>query len=733
MRRILALLLCAVAMLNAAAVPANPMARVMTNADGSTVTLRLVGDEFYSYSTTLDGYTVLPVDGSYEYARRDGSRLAPTGIVAHDVEQRTASELAVLSTLSPRLTDRDAVSASKRARAERDEPRRVQTIDYAKFRGLIILVNYTDVKFKGDDPQALHSAMVNSHNYTGYDNTTLGRFTGSVRDYYYDNSNGNFDPVFDVVGPVNVNYASTDGNSRSRVIFQNAVNAVDSQVDFSKYDADGDGVVDMIYFIVAGHGSNVQGNDGSLLWPYKSGYLFNSAKRFDGKRIDVYACSTQLMGQDNTEYLDGIGTICHEFTHVLGFPDLYDTNYETGGQSHDPGTWDIMAGGGYLNNSRTPAGYSIFERYTFGWANPPVLESEGEYTLPVLGTSNTGYILKTPVNREFFMLENRQSTKWDSALPGHGMIVVRVDSTNVSVWNDNTLNCDPNHNYYELLRAGGSTEGSSDSDPFPGKGGIRMIDNSGIATGCLRTWNGTANPFAIFNIAEVTGGDVTFNLVSSDNVKAIEEDFETMDLTTKASTTGVEGNWATWSFTKCSVSEPGEGHGNGSRVCSMIVPSVLTMTSDVNYVLTQVRATAYNTSASAAKLRLYYSINGGTTWKDVPNHTVTIPGSSVVNVDWVIPVLDKPVRLRWNMTAGSRVASAPLNIDDIRLYYDHALEPEHIDGDVNGDGKVNVGDVNYVLNLILLEQYEQVADVNHDNEVNIGDVNYILNIILTNS
>ncbi len=727
-------MLCVAAVFQVAAVPANPMTRVMSNADGTTVTLRLHGDEFYHFTTTTDGYTVLNENGSYVYARRDGSRLVSTGVVAHDEAARTASELSLLSMLTPRLTDRDAVVASKRARVQRDEAQRVQTIDYAKFRGLIILINFTDKKFIGDNPQALHDAMVNTRGYTGYDNTTLGRFTGSVRDYYYDNSNGNFDPVFDVVGPVEVNYASTSGNNSSRSIFQAAINAVDNEVDFSKYDADDNGIVDMVYFIVAGHGSNIVGNNSSLLWPYKSSMLFGAAKRFDGKRLDVYACSTQLMGGEDTDYLDGIGTICHEFTHVLGFPDLYDTDYEKGGQSHDPGDWDVMAGGGYNNYSRTPAGYSLFERYTFGWATPVRLTEEGEYSLPVLAHDNTGFMLTTPVDKEYFLLENRQAVKWDSALPGHGMIVARVDSTNVNVWYNNNVNIDPSHNYYELLRAGGGTEGSLASDPFPGTGAIRMIDNSGIVTGSLRSRSGEDNDFAVFNITELTGGAVSFNLVSSEKVKAIEEDFELMPLSTTTTSTGVEGRWATWSFIKCSINEPEEGTGEGTRMCSLITSSAMTMTSDVPYVLSIVRATAYNTSSTAAKLRLYYSIDEGKTWKDVPNHTVTVPGSSVASVQWIMPSLDKPVRLRINMTAGSRVVSAPLNIDNVRLYYSSKIDvDEPLEGDVNGDGDVNVADVNIVLNLILQEGYDKSADVNHDDAVNVADVNYILSIILEDS
>ena len=166
-----------------------------------------------------------------------------------------------------------------------------------------------------------------------------------------------------------------------------------------------------------------------------------------------------------TSEIDGIGTICHEFSHVLGLPDFYDTNYDKDGkeESNHPGDWSVMAGGSYLNIGRTPAGCSLYGRCSVGFCDedPELLTGKGDFMLPPLSdTQAKGYRINTPVNNEFFLLENRQKTKfkWDSELPGSGMLVFRVDRTKTSVWDmsSNEVNANPNHMYYELIRANGS-------------------------------------------------------------------------------------------------------------------------------------------------------------------------------------------------------------------------------------------------------------------------------------
>jgi hypothetical protein len=210
-----------------------------------------------------------------------------------------------------------------------------------------------------------------------------------------------------------------------------------------------------------------------------------------------------LYGDEEAHILDGIGTFCHEFSHVLGLPDLYDTDYEkSGGESNHPDEWLIMSGGGYANYGRTPVGYSLYERYAAGFALPEVIDGEGSKRLNPLALFNKGYRINTEVTNEFFLLENRQPSqfKWDEYLPGHGLLVFRVDSTNAVIWERNLANVNPRHNYFTMIRAGGGT-GATDSDPFPGKNEVTELDNYTNPANLL-TWAGKNALWGIYDITE---------------------------------------------------------------------------------------------------------------------------------------------------------------------------------------------------------------------------------------
>ena len=259
------------------AIPADPTPMPVTQPDGTTLTIKLHGDEFFHYTTTLDGYTVLKnAAGYYTYARQqaDGN-LVPGDLIARDAANRTAADRAALAGIPKGLTDRTATdNGSKKLGRRNAAMRRVGSdgmMDYERFRGLIILINYTDKKFSMPETNAFYNDMVNTPNYTGYDlNGRHVNMVGSVRDYYYDNSNHIFDPHFDVVGPVEVNFKCTDPRSTSNAepIFYAALNAADSLVNYSDYDSDGDGYVDMVFFLVAGLSANYSGNNENYLWPH---------------------------------------------------------------------------------------------------------------------------------------------------------------------------------------------------------------------------------------------------------------------------------------------------------------------------------------------------------------------------------------------------------------------------------------------------------------------------------
>ena len=517
------------------AVPAQPGSKRIQQPDGTFITVSLHGDEYLHYTTTDDGYTVVrDAQGCYVYAEQRDGQLVPSAMRAHDASERTLQEQRFLTGigkhLSPAITERAATarqneySRRAKARARYREPQ----YDYNQFRGLIILVQFNDRKFSRADYTSIIEDMVNKENYRGYDNTSYGRYTGSVRDYFYDNSNGLFSPQFDIVGPVTVERSQyfPQGTENATQLVLDVLDAADSEVDFSLYDGDDDGIVDMVYFIFAGIGANITGNDERLVWPH-AGSIYNPYGGYDQWAVvkdDIllwsYACSTELYGSSSRNMLDGIGTICHEFGHVLGLPDLYDTNYEEGGQSVHPGEWSVMAGGSYMNNGRTPVGYNLYERYAVGFAMPERIAGEGSYELESVAAGNTGYRLDTRVNREFFLLENPQkSDKWDRYLPGHGLLVYRVDSTNNYVWQNNQVNANSRHSYFELLRAAGYSGQAAGSDPFPGSRHVTELNNA-TTPASLKTWSGTESPFGLANISE-NGGIVSFDVEDVTYLRAI--------------------------------------------------------------------------------------------------------------------------------------------------------------------------------------------------------------------
>ncbi|MBR1881264.1 MAG: M6 family metalloprotease domain-containing protein [Prevotella sp.] len=527
-----AILMLTIMTISMMAVPAHKKPIQVTQPDGTTVTIKLHGDEWMHFNTTADGYSVVKnLQGYYVYAEKKNGELKATQMVAHDADRRSAAEQSYLAGVKkyqvPEMSEE--VAATKKivdqqqretlAKRRAASPKAAQ-YNYSNFKGLIILVQFNDKSFSREDYPMIANNMVNQENFSGFDNQV---WTGSVRDYFSDNSKGAFKPQFDVIGPYTVNYSQYDG-SNSRKILINALNQADADVDFKDYDGDNDGVVDLVYFILAGNGANYNGNDENLWWPHRSVLFENNNYMYrDGVRLWDYASSVELYGwvdQPSTVKIDGIGTICHEFSHVLGLPDFYDADYEgSGGESNDPGDWSLMAGGSYLNDSRTPIGYSLYERYSVGFADEPeTISQPGNYTLEPLFNNQKGYRLNTPEPKEFFLLENRQRSqfKWDAYMPGDGMLVHRVDLSNESVWWENKVNANPDHNYYELLRADGAKKNNgyyaaSASDPFPGTKSVHQLTNSSSPAN-LKTWSGKNNQFGLFDIQQTSDGNITFSV-----------------------------------------------------------------------------------------------------------------------------------------------------------------------------------------------------------------------------
>lgn len=674
------------------AVPAMPGAVKVMQPDGTYVTVELHGDEFMNYTTTADGYTVMRNEaGYYVYMTQaaDGS-LVKSVQVAHDASARNASEQGFLKGIKRNLVSSVAVSEANKNRIKANDAYVADGIisqpkkryDYNNFHGLVILVEYNDCSFSRSDIQEVFQNMVSQRHYTGVPNvddpTKVTPYTGSVRDYFYDNSMGQFDPQFDVVGPVKIGYSqeypmgSDFSQGHNQIIMKAAVKAASELVDFSNYDRDNDGTVDMVYFIFAGHGANVGGNNQNYLWPHASSFY---STRVNGVWMGRYACSTEFCGSQNTSVIDGIGTICHEFSHVLGLQDEYDTDYEgSGGQSVHPGGWSVMAGGSYFNNSRTPVGYSLLERWQAGFAAPKMITGEGDFSLRSIDEYNEGYRINSAVDKEYFLLENRRKSGWNAYLPGSGMLVFRVDSTSTYAWSSNKINCNPDHNYYELIRANAQsmygTVIDSDSDPFPGTSNVASLTN--LTTPALKSWTGADNELVLSAITEDADGVIQFS-VAKGLLNTAVENFENIETFTETSGEA-DGTFSKWQFSNANVITCTNLTGNGEHVAAIGKDGYIATTQTISADnISSVSFNAWNPNASkAAKIHFYTSVDNGETWQEhfqtgETSATLLKAGQKDVSYRYLLEIKKQPILIKIGLEG-----SVPkfCNIDDVTVEYD---------------------------------------------------------------
>ncbi len=510
------------------AVPAKPGLMPMTQPDGSVIEVRLMGDEFHHFYLSEDGYYLVNDNGTYCYADIDDKGLTvSSGIKAEPANSRSAASMQYLSKVNmPRVLETMQLRAD--ARLSRlaqtthiPAPAFAPTASRAaagpglfpgthfpamgEQKGLVILVEYQDVKMTLDDPHDYFHRMLNQPGFSDYDGT------GSAADFFAESSMGQFAPQFDVYGPVTLSknrsyYGGNDwgGNDKNPAdMVKEACDQLDGIIDFTEYDRDGDGEVDNVFIFYAGRGEASGGSDDTV-WPHAWNveYGIGYKPTYDGVSVSRYACSNEW----ESGRPDGVGTFIHEFSHVMGLPDLYATSYTS---SFTPGSWSCMDYGPYNNDGCTPPLYGAFERYALGWMEPMVIDGPLDASLEPISTNKAG-IIKTAKNNEFFLLENRQQTSWDTYIPGHGMLIWHVDY-NSSVWDSNKVNNTPSHQYVDIEEADGTqSEYTRDGDAFPGTSHVTSFTDTTRPS--MKTWGGQSLNKPITDIAESGAGLITFKV-----------------------------------------------------------------------------------------------------------------------------------------------------------------------------------------------------------------------------
>ena len=423
-------------------------------ADGSVITVILRGDEHINWYTTLDGVLLVQgADNNYYIGKVEKSgNLITTKQLAHEALTRSQAERNLIA-----KQDKEKFFAYVNKIAEESENAynnspltRGPIIDsgydgvpYFPHTGspkaLVILAEFQDVPFTIQDTKRIFTNYLTNEDH--FTETRYGQNQNykGVRGYFKDCSYGQFTPKFDVIGPVKLPKPQAvygEGiHDRMDLLLPDVCEAVDDSVNFADYDANNDGMVDLVYVIYAGYSANYNGNKETDIWP-KSG-IVNISNTYDGKSIHRYGVSNELAGKENKtkgkEKINGIGLFCHEFSHTLGLPDIYALDEEAKNQN-DQGMefWDLMDGGTEVRNGRVPASYLAWEREVMGWMKIDELKNDSSIkNLKSIDNRGKAYKIVNPNDsNEYIVLQSIQKGPWNQGWGdgtyGKGLLAYRV-------------------------------------------------------------------------------------------------------------------------------------------------------------------------------------------------------------------------------------------------------------------------------------------------------------------
>ena len=418
------------------AIPAKKLQKVITLTNGTQVSVELRGDEYLSWWEGTDGtaYRATADENVFEAFDLEAQKPAAAARRARTEQGRVARLARVKNSLKGA-----------------DDKMRGLGGDHITYKGvkkgLVVLVDFKNKKFADGHDLEYYKNVINGKDFSDEEEG----YVGSVRDYFLAQSNGQFELDFDVVGPVtmskNSGYYGNDGayqkDEKVYEMIKEACDGIQDKVNLKDYDWDGDGEADQVFFLYAGLGQASGGSPGTI-WPHESElrYWPCGVLSYPTGKINTYACANELQPetQGSSRYISaGIGTICHEFSHCLGFADMYDT---TGGGGYGMSVFDVMDQGSYNGNGFVPCNYTAFERIYAGWVEAIELESPATVK-DMKSVSDYGrpFIMYNYKNtNEYFLMENRQNTGWDKGLYGsNGLLIVHVNYV-PSRWANNSVN-----------------------------------------------------------------------------------------------------------------------------------------------------------------------------------------------------------------------------------------------------------------------------------------------------
>ncbi len=523
MKRILFTIVAAMCCAAMVAAPAKPEPFTHVQSDGTTVTLVMGGGEFNHSLMTLDGLTVgRDTNGNYCY-KAAGSL---SDVLAHDAGHRGIEETAFISAYRSQMTLGAGRSRLPRREEENPTPQ-VPTLGSPRIP--IILVNYTDIQFVDENPV---NTFENQFNLMEY----------SCLHYFESQSRGKFSPRFDILGPVNLPqdrafygankyvYGQEVDTQLGTMIYDACMGLPD--VDFSNYDNDDDGYVDVVVVLFAGVGEaqawrTVPESVWPCQWDMQESLDWGCSTvgpfELNGVTIDKYAVFNELEGNNNySTTIDGVGTFCHEFGHCLGLPDFYST---VGGGIYGMNAWDIMDVGCYLDNAHRPCGYTSYERHFMGWMDLIEPEENTQYFMLPLNTDDgTAVKVTNDANPdEYYLLDYRVKTDWDEFLPAEGIMILHVDYDKTA-WDENTPNNNYNHPRMSLIPADNVLSSYSNRYDLWPQGDLDSLTNNSTPPAMVYTGGFMNKPITDMTVAD--GVASFWYMKSNDNPYDVNRDGE---------------------------------------------------------------------------------------------------------------------------------------------------------------------------------------------------------------
>lgn len=421
-----------------------PGVTIIKQSDGTVINVRAFGNHDFNYFTTTDGALLFKEGRNFYIAKINSSGiLESTGVLAHEADRRSTEEKLLVDAQNKSLFMEKMYSNIERAKILREPmaPNSTLLPHIGSPKIPVILVEFCDTTFTVSNPKETFDKYLNATElFKKSSDPEMGMNYGSVKRYFTDMSFGKFSPDFDVYGPVKLekplkHYGAGSGVENMSDLFMDACMAIDGNVDFSQYDSNDDGFIDLIYIIYAGYSESFAGNSTECIYP-KSGTLSNNIV-LDGKTVCRYGVNNELNGTPEDQIangllINGIGLFCHEFSHCMGLPDMYPAAGSIAERcvNQNLDYWDLMDAGEYTRMGYRPTEYTAWERERFDWIEIDTLDTPCDITLRTLSDGGKAYRIineKDETGHEYYIVENVQKTGWNRYIYGHGMLVYHVD------------------------------------------------------------------------------------------------------------------------------------------------------------------------------------------------------------------------------------------------------------------------------------------------------------------